>query len=244
MSSCNRTVSELSETYVNPLRNYKFSCQLIDSTDVRAALPALEKEFGSFVDCPDVYRPKLLAALSFYPELKGIRITIVQKPLKTSMAARPANYAFARNKRRYNIYVDDITDKVTDFRRYPYSAQIGCFVHELGHVAYYEQRSNARLTYDGLSYVSRQKYRSHYEELADHNSLSHGGGYYGYMYRNYTLNEAGISKKYRLFKRANYYTGKKLLELHNEQRTERGLSPCQPPLADSAKVFRPTLPIK
>ena len=216
LGTCHRPPSALSEDFVDPLAEYKYSCQPIDSLQVLAALPLLEAEFGDYVDCPPEYRAKLLAALTFYPKLKGVKIRVIQKPLKTSMAARPDNFATVRKNRRYKIYLDDLTDKVTDFRRYPYSAQIGCFIHELGHVAYYERRSNVRLAYDGANYVSSQKFRSRYETYADHNAIARGGGYYCYLFRDYTLNKAGISESYREFKRNNYYTGKELYRLHLE----------------------------
>ena len=222
-TGCQRQAVPISEGYVDPLAEYKYSCRPIDSTEVLAVLPALEAEFGAFVDCPAVYRAKLLAALSFYPDLKGVHVTIVRKALPTSMAARPSNYAVARNGRRYKIYVDDVTDKVTDFRRYPYSAQIGCFIHELGHVAYYEGRSNARLFADGTRYVSSQSFRSRYERYADHNAIARGGGYYGYLFRKYTLTEAGISPEYRAFKRKNYYTPERLRELYLKELRDNGL---------------------
>ncbi|OAV42594.1 hypothetical protein [Lewinella sp. 4G2] len=226
LNSCSRSVMELSADFQDPLAHHKFSCVPFDSLEVRRALPILEAEYGRWLDCPKVYRAEVLAALSFYPDLKGVRIKIVQRPLKTSMAARPGNYAVVRSKRRYRIFVDDVTDKVTDFRRYPYSARIGCFIHELGHVAYYETRSNARLTYDGVNYVSRQKFRTRYEQYADHNAIARGGGFYGHMFRHHTLNEADISPEYREFKRDNYYTGKTLLDLHNAARREQGLPAC------------------
>lgn len=222
-ASCIRPLVSLTDDFEDPLRMYKFSCESIDSLVVRSALPALEKEYGKFLDCPNVYRDKVLAALSFYPDLKGIKIKIVRKPLKTAMAARPDNFAVFRKNRRYKIYVDDVTDKVTDFRKYPYSAQVGCFIHELGHVAYYETRSNGRLIYDGTGYVSSQRFRNKYERYADQNAVDRGGGYFDYQYRYYTLNEAGISKKYRAFKVANYYTPKDLLDLHRKAVMEMDL---------------------
>lgn len=183
----------------------------------------LEEEYGSYIDCPPEYRGKFLAALSFYPELKGIQIRIVQKVLPTSMAARPGNFAVKRKNRRYRIYLDDITEKVTDFRKYPYSAQVGCFIHELGHVAYYETRSNLRLIADGTGYLTSQKFRSKYESYADHNSVSHGGGFYGYQFRHHTLTEADISEEYRAFKAGNYLTDQALLELHFAELERRNL---------------------
>ena len=226
LTNCSRKTYSISPDFSHPLEEYRFSCQSIDSLEVRAALPQLEAEYGAYVDCPDEYRGKFLAALSFYPELKGVPIRIVQKQLPTSMAARPANFAIFRNGRRYRIYLDDITEKVTDFRKYPYSAQIGCFIHELGHVRYYETRSNVRLMYDGVNYVSRQAFRSRYEQYADHHAIAHGGGYYTYLFRRYTLYDAGISKAYRKFKSENYYTAKDLLRLHLAAVAKRGLTTC------------------
>lgn len=229
LTACNRAAYEApSATYSDPLAAYRFGCTPLDSLTVAAHLPELEATFGEKIDCPDEYRDKLLAALSFYPQLWNIRIKVVQKTLPTSMQVRPANFAFARNGRGYRIYVDDTrTDKVTDFRRASYSAQIGCFIHELGHMTHYEKRSNVRLLADGTGYVTSQKFRTHYEAIADQNAIAYGGGYYTYQFSNFIFERAGISKAYRKFKKANYYTNHEILALHNAARKERGMrEPC------------------
>lgn len=228
--ACNRSTYELTgDAYTDPLGQYRFSCRSIDSLYVDAHLDELEAAFGATVDCPPIYRDKLLAALSFYPHLHGIDIEIVRKPLKTSMAVRPRNFSVGRNGRGYRIYVDDIQDdKVVDFRRASYSAQVGCFIHELGHVTHYESRSNVRLFYDGANYASRQKFRTAYEAIADQNAVKYGGGFYTYQYATFIFEDAGISEEYRAFKEANYYTNEEILELHLDAREEQGLTrDCQ-----------------
>lgn len=226
LSTCTRRAySVTDDPYTDPLAAYHFSCTPIDSIVVDTHLEELEAALGKHVDCPDVYRDKLLAALTFYPHLRGIKIKVVRKPLQTSMAVRPANFSLGRNGRGYRIYVDDTNDnKATDFRRASYSAQVGCFIHELGHVTHYESRSNIRLFSDGVNYVSRQRFRTGYEAIADQNAVLNGGGFYTYQYATFIFEKAGISPEYRAFKEANYYTNEEILELHKKVRAEQGLT--------------------
>lgn len=200
-----------------PLSEYRFSSQPIDSLTVQRKLPELEALLGEQKTCPPEYRDKFFAALSFYPELADVEIRVISKRIKTSMAVRPHRFHFSRRNRSYTIYVDDVSEnKAVDFRKASYSAQVGCFAHELAHIVYYQHRSNLTLIRSGLGYVTSQKFRSRFEKAADNITVDHGAGYYIYQFATFVLEDAPISKAYRAFKEENYYDTEEILELHLE----------------------------
>ena len=211
--------------YRTPLARFRYSCQPLDSLTVAAALPELEERFGEHLEAT-VYRDKLLAALSFYPDLRGVKIRLIQRRLRTSMAARPLGLGRRRGRRTYAVYVDDLGSKPADFRQASYAAQVGCFIHELGHIRYYVNRSNARLAADGLSYITSQRFKNRYERIADSLAIRNGGGYYAYLYRTFTFEEAELPAAYLAFKRRNYTGNKALLAKHIAYLRENSVDKC------------------
>lgn len=225
LSACGALPERYDEPYSSPLAEYRFSCQSIDSLEVAAVLPELERQFGKNLDATE-YRDKILAALSFYPQLRDKRIHLVQRRLRTSMAARPG-LSVSRRRRRYAIHVDDISDKPSDFRKASYSAQVGCFIHELGHISYYVDRSNVQLVGDGAAYVTNQRFKNGYERIADSLAIRNGGGYYVYQYRTFTFEEAGLPEPYLAFKRRNYTDNRQLLKKHLNYLRENSVEKCR-----------------
>ena len=211
--------------YESPLAEYRYSCRPLDSLTVAAVLPELEEGFGEHLEATE-YRDKLLAALSFYPALRGTRIRLVHRRLRTSMAARPRGFSISRNRRGYAIFVDDVSVKAADFRKSSYAAQVGCFIHELGHISYYVERSNAQLIGDGLSYVTNQNFKNAYEQIADNLAIRNGGGYYVYLYRTFTFEEADLPETYLAFKRRNYTDNRQLLARHIAYLRENSVETC------------------
>ncbi len=210
--------------YRSPLATYRFSCKPLDSLTVAAVLPELEEQFGDQLET-SMYRDKILAALSFYPDLRGTKIRLVQRRLRTSMAARPG-ISLSRNRRGYAIHVDDVSDKASDFRKASYSAQVGCFIHELGHISYYTARSTVQLLGDGAAYVTSQRFKNGYERIADSLAIRNGGGYYVYQYRTFTFEEAELPKAYLAFKRRNYTDNLQLLGKHIAYLRENSVDKC------------------
>ena len=225
LTGCAKTITFTDTPYENPLADYRYSCQSIDSLTVAAALPSLEAQFGEQLEA-SAYRDKMLAALSFYPNLRGVDIHLIRKRLRTSMAARPLGLGKRRSRRTYAVYVDDVSDKPADFRNASYSAQVGCFIHEFGHISYYASRSNAQLATDGVRYVTSQQFKNKYERIADRLAIQYGGGYYVYQYRSFTFEEAELSEAYLAFKRRNYTDQKKLLARHIAYLRENSVEKC------------------
>ncbi len=226
LSTCaRRPVTVFATPYESPLASYRYSCRPLDSLAVAAVLPELEARFGQNLET-SAYRDKILAALSFYPGLRDVKIRLVRKRLRTSMAARPAGFSLSRDRRTYLIYADDVSDKASDFRRASYSAQVGCFIHELGHISHYVSRSNLQLAGNGLAYVTSQHFKNGYERIADSLAIHNGGGYYVYQYRTFTFEEADLPEAYLAFKRRNYTDNRRLLAKHLAYLRENSVEKC------------------
>ncbi len=205
----------------NPISPYKFSCTPIDSLYIADHLDELEADFGNDLKA-DAYRDKLLAALAFYPRLRGVHIELVHQRLRTSMAARPLRLGADRARRRYAILVDDVSERASDFRKSSYSAQVGCFIHELGHVSHYERTANADLVAQGMAYVTNQDFKSRYEAIADSFVVVNGGAYYLSQYRTFTFEEADLPPEYLAFKRRNYNGPEDVLRQHRRYIRKKG----------------------
>ncbi|PPK86542.1 hypothetical protein CLV84_3473 [Neolewinella xylanilytica] len=223
--SCNRVFTPGKAPQANPLLAYRYSCQPIDSALIASVLPRLEELYGANLEA-DSYRDRILAALSFYPDLREVPIRLIHRKLRTSMAARPLGFALNGARRTYAIYVDDVQEKAADFRNASYAAQVGCFIHELGHIAHYVGRSNVGLLGDGAAYITNQGFKNGYERIADRNAIFHGGGYYVYLYRTFTFEEAELPKAYLAFKRRNYTDNQQLLARHIEYLRENSVQKC------------------
>ena len=233
LSRCGAPAVLYDEPYDSPLATYRYSCRPLDSLTVAAVLPELEARFGKNLEA-EAYRDKLLAALSFYPELRDKRIRLVNRRLRTSMAARPKILAGGRDRRMYTVFADDITDKASDFRKSSYSAQVGCFIHELGHISHYVKRSDLQLAGEGLGYVTSQQYKNGYERIADSLAIRNGGGYYVYLYRTFTFEEADLPDAYLAFKRRNYTDNRQLLQKHIAYLRRNSVDKCATYLNDPA----------
>ena len=217
LMGCTRYVPPSADTYVNPLARYRYSCQSIDSLVVAEALPELEIHFGKKL------RADASAAASIFSELRGLQIKLIRRR-PPPMAARPGSRPPPQPS--HAIYVDDVTVKAADFRKASYSAQVGCFIHELGHISHYVTRSNAQLAGEGMAYITNQQYKNRYERIADRFAIRNGGGYYVYQYRTFTFEETDLPEAYLAFKKRNYTGQKILLARHLEYLRENSVEKC------------------
>lgn len=143
-------------------------------------------------------------ALSHYPQLSDthIRFRFKNNIKKSTMQARPTFWSFfrSRNKRRYVVMISrrfKITNKECNTADLPTDVLIGWFGHELGHIMDYHDRSNANLLAFGWKYLFSPRYVQEAERIADSNAVAHGMEEYILATKNFILNNADISRKYR-----------------------------------------------
>lgn len=151
---------------------------------------------------PSVIEPEILKALSFYPELQKtcIRFVFKQNIKKSVMQAQPDIQALLKGNRAYNINISalfKLTTTAIPIHQIPKDIMIGWIGHELGHVMDYENRSIWGIIRFGAGYVFSPAFVRQAERVADTHAVEHGLGWYILQTKNFILNHADLSKKYK-----------------------------------------------
>lgn len=178
------------------------------------------------------YYPKVIAeevqtALSYYPDLKEVAIGFKFKKniKKSTMQAQPVfGSLFGRRKnRRYVILISErfkIADTTYRTKDVPRDVMIGWLGHELGHVMDYKERSSGNLIWFGIKYFFSTKSIQEAERAADSYAVQNGMEGYILKTKDFILNQAGISQKYRERIKRLYLSPEEIMELV-EQRDAR-----------------------
>lgn len=159
---------------------------------------SLQIGYAKNKNLPDDYRLQILTALSYYPELTDLEIEFVFKPLKTTMACRPAaDFIFRRRKKRtYRIFINNNTEFAgVKIRQIPFNAQIGLIGHELGHVVDYSAKNTIRIISTATGYLFHRS-RVKLEAQVDWITIEHNLGWQLYDFTNFVINKSGVSLEY------------------------------------------------
>jgi len=142
----------------------------------------LRQEYGKFKEIPSEYEKSVLVALSYYPELKDIRIRVVLRDKKSPLLTRPELFSalFRQpHKRTYLIVISRDTEKYLkhiEFSKLNLNAQIGVLGHELTHVVDFSQRGSLGLL--GISWGNlSSKWIDRFEFETDRKTIDHGLGF-------------------------------------------------------------------
>lgn len=107
----------------------------------RAQVDSLREIYGNnkvFVE--ELIAPALIA-LSYYPDLKDIKIEFKYSKEATTMAARPVPLSLF-SKRKYVVFINnDENFKGIHLKDVPFNAQIGIIGHELAHIVDYNNHN-------------------------------------------------------------------------------------------------------
>lgn len=180
------------------------------------SIEALRKEFGNNKIYPAEYEEQFLIALSHYPQLKHVRITLKYDKEKTTMSARPKIGSLFCKQRTYYVRINnkDNFDGIL-LKDVPFNAQIGVIGHELAHIIDYEQKSFGQIIGTGIGYLSR-KYKRKLEHHIDSETIAHGLGWQLLDWAKYSMNEENATEKYIRFKKRIYMGPEKILSLIEE----------------------------
>jgi hypothetical protein len=128
------------------------------------------------------FEVQTLIALSYFPELKDIKIKFRLKNKTTPLATRPTFFSLFRSakKRTYvitvskqsNVLLDTITLKNLNF-----NAQIGVIGHELCHISDYLTRGFGKMNRIGLDIIFSKKRIDILEFNTDMSCINHGLGF-------------------------------------------------------------------
>ncbi len=176
-------------------------------------------------EIPDILAQEIKVALSYYPELAETPIAFrFKKDIKKSMMqAQPAFSSLLnpRAKRKYFVFISEKIQietesfKITDI---PSDVLIGWIGHELGHIMDYKNRSSLGLVWFGLKYLYFPKFIREAERAADTFAVSHGMGKYILVTKDFILNHAHISAKYKARIKRLYLSPEEIMLLINENK--------------------------
>ena len=116
------------------------------------------------------------------------------------MQAQPDIPALLRGNRAYNINISalfKLTTTAIPIHQIPKDIMVGWIGHELGHVMDYENRSICGIIRFGAGYVFSPDFVRQAERVADTYAVEHGLGWYILQTKNFILNHADLSKKYK-----------------------------------------------
>jgi hypothetical protein len=160
-----------------------------------------KKDFDT--DIPVEIRKMVLHALSFYPELRDIRVEFVinENIRKSVMQAQPKFITMfgSRKKRTYLIKISksfNFKGKSIPIHELPEDVFIGWIGHELGHIMDYLKRSNWSLILFGIGYLTSKSFIISAERIADTYAVNHGLGKYILATKDFILHQAGMSEQY------------------------------------------------
>lgn len=198
-------------------------------------LDELRTEFGTNKIIPAEIETECLAALSFYPELKDTYIEFKFGKLRTTMVSRPKvnSITKTRETRHYAIVInDDPKDNGTLFwKELSFNALTGWIGHELGHIAYYREKSVPGIIIAGIRYLHPEFKRS-MERQTDMIAIRHDMGFALYEGVQYTFccskanpdYKAGLKKYYLSLEEIIHHSSQRVRsKLHKKKKQQADL---------------------
>jgi hypothetical protein len=153
-----------------------FTNYVIDS----ASYNDLLQNYGRCKNLPSGYEKQTLLALSFFPELKDVKINFKLKKQTSPLMVMPTlgSTIFRSPKKRTYIVFISTSSKMDSviIKNLPYDAQIGVLGHELSHVSFFIGQGRFGMFRVVLGNISR-KYLDKIEFETDRSTIDHGLGW-------------------------------------------------------------------
>ncbi|WP_271393520.1 hypothetical protein [Aequorivita sinensis] len=176
---------------------------------------------------PENIKKEVIEAISYYPELydTAIEFKFKNNIKKSTMQAQPrfASFFKLKENREYvilisrNIQIEGEKFTIDDI---PSDVIIGWIGHELGHVMDYRNRTNVGMLIFGLKYLFSSAHIKEVERAADTYAIAHGMGDYILKTKNFILDNANLSEKYKERIRRLYISPEEVMELINKNKVE------------------------
>lgn len=159
---------------------------------------------------------RVLAALSYFPDLDSVHIEFKSTRIKTTMNCRPSIlsliFCSAKN-RKYIVRVNNrIADSVINFQNIPFNAQIGLIGHEFCHIIDYQSKSRWQLFITVIKHFQFD-FKSSYEKNIDAKTIQRGLGWQLYDWMYFVENESHAFSNYLNYKRSVYLNAQEIKEL-------------------------------
>ncbi len=180
---------------------------------------------------PESIKKEAMTALSHFPELHECEITFRFKDniKKSTMQAQPTWKSFFK-PRRHRSYIILISRKIQieqeefTIADIPSDVITGWLGHELGHVMDYRDRSGIGMLIFGIKYLFSKTHIKEVERAADTYAIQHGMADYILATKNFILDHAHISEKYKERIRRLYMSPEEVMELLKEGSLEEAVS--------------------
>ena len=176
---------------------------------------------------PEEIKKEAIEALTFYPELYDTAIEFKFKDdiKKSTMQAQPRFTSFfkAKENREYVILISrniQIEGEHFTMEDIPSDVKVGWIGHELGHVMDYRERTNFGMLIFGIKYLFSSAHIKEVERAADTFAIQYGMGDYILTTKNFILDNAHLSEKYKERIRRLYISPEEVMELINKNKVE------------------------
>ncbi|PKR81441.1 hypothetical protein CW751_05135 [Brumimicrobium salinarum] len=173
---------------------------------------------------PSIIESQVLSALQYYPSLVNVNIRFKFKKniKKSTMQAQPTWKSFFRSRknRSYLILISEkfkISDKEFSTIDVPKDVFIGWIGHELGHIMDYQNRTKLNLVWFGIKYLFSPTHIVAAERAADTFAVLQGMEGYILKTKNFILNHADISPKYKKRIKRFYLSPEEIMNLVNNR---------------------------
>jgi len=142
----------------------------------------LKSIYGNNKTMPKDFEAQTLIALSYFPELKDIKIKFRLKNRITPLATRPTIFSLFRSakKRTYIITISKQSNAKLDtitLKNLKFNTQIGVIGHELSHISDYLNRDLLEMNRIGLDIIFSKKRIDTLEYNTDMSCINHGLGF-------------------------------------------------------------------
>ncbi len=154
--------------------------------------------------CEEFLEPSLIA-LSYYPDLVGVKIEFAYSDEATTMAARPKpRTLFVKKRRRYLILINNEEEfDGVKLRDVPFNAQIGVIGHELAHIADYENHNMFGVVGILFRYADKGR-KALFEKEIDRSTIERGLGWQLYDWALYSQENPYSTDEFKEFKHTHY----------------------------------------
>lgn len=159
--------------------------------------------FSNHKKIPGELRSSILKALSFYPELKDVKIDFeFNEHIRKSVLQAQPRFITMYGSRKWRSYLVKISrtlkvkEEVIPFEEIPEAVMVGWIGHELGHIMDYLQKNNWALFLFGIGYYTSKSFITSAERVADTYAINRGLGDYILATKDFILHEAGFSEDY------------------------------------------------
>lgn len=188
----------------------------VSKAEATRVADSLERMCGNNKRIPEKFRLAFYYALSYYPELIHLKITLKEKSLKSTMAARPKGTSVlfrSKGKRQYRIFSNaDSSHASPQYHEFTFNAQIGLIGHELAHLLHYLKRGGMGLVGEAFRY-RKEEFKSKYEKQTDSITVARGLGWQCYDFASQMQANPRVPEDYKKRKEKLYFSAREIFSL-------------------------------